>query len=430
MLSIIIYFMKDKWNIKINIIKLLPLLLFYIVIIMIFSSKTFVGDENGYIKIAKHLIGYSNSPDNISLWWGPGYPIILTPFIFFKIPWIWARLLNALFLFSAIIYFHKTLTFWLSNVHATIFTYLLGMYPPFIREIHFLLTENLVFFLICGFIFHFCKTFKTSQSNWKNIMLTSFYLGYLALTKVFFGYVITVGLFSFGLIYLLFRNNNYIKTIYIYLFALIMCLPYLYYTHSITNKNFYWGSSGGMSLYWISTPYKKELGSWFSFRDVQTTQNLAQHKKLFNKIKNLSEIEKDREFKKQALNNIIHHPKRYLINWIANIGRMLFSYPFSYTPQKISTFFYLIPNMFIVVLFILGIYPAIIRWNLIPYELKSLLFFLVITFSGTSLISAYDRQFRPLVPILILWICYIYFYILKIRINPKTRIDIGNKIIS
>jgi hypothetical protein len=52
-------------------------------------------------------------------------------------------------------------------------------------------------------------------------------------------------------------------------------------------------------------------------------------------------LERDDAFKAQALRNIAAHPAKYLRNWLANVGRLLFSYPYSYTEQKTSTFFYL-----------------------------------------------------------------------------------------
>jgi hypothetical protein len=257
---------------------------------------------------------------------------------------------------------------------------------------------------------------------WLHLLMASIYLGYLALTKVFFGYVIVVGLLSFGVMYLWQRKKKFKQTAYIYLLALILCLPHLFYTYSLTGKVFYWGTSGGMSLYWMSERHENEWGSWFSSRKVKENPELAHYREFFDKMSKLSEVEKDGEFKKRAIYNITHHPAKYFVNWIANIGRLLFSYPFSHTQHKLTTYFYLIPNMFLVVLFLLGIYPVILRWRSIPYEIYALFYFGFVAFGGTSLLSAYDRQFRPLVPILLLWLCYIYIRVLKIEVRPKSEI--------
>jgi len=392
----------------------------------LFSSPTFQGDEGGYVAYATRLSqGHLYPLSDISLWWGPGYPIVLIPFVLLKLPWLAAKLLNAFFLFGALLYFHRALILWLNKTHAVILTFILGLYPPFWREVHLLLTENLVFFLICGFMFHFCKLYGESKNSRFHLVIASAFLGYLALTKVFFGYVIIVGLLSFLVIYLWQKKEHLKKTTYVYLLALVWCVPYLVYTHSLTNKIFYWGTSGGMSLYWMSTPYSNELGDWFSIQDVQTNPELAQHQEFFDKLVDLPQVERDNEFKKQALYNIAHYPKKYLINWTANVGRILFSYPFSYTQQKITTFFYLIPNIFIVVLFVLSIYPTILSRKSIPYEMYALLYFSFIAFFGTSLLSAYDRQFRPLVPILLLWLAFFYTRVLIIKLRPESEIKLG-----
>lgn len=262
------------------------------------------------------------------------------------------------------------------------------------------------------------------MNSWFHLLAASVYLGYLALTKVFFGYVILAGLLSFLVFFIWRRTAREKKTIYVYLMALILCIPYLFYTYSLTGKVFYWGTSGGLSLYWMSTSYNtNEYGSWFPPKKVKEIPELTPHRDFYDKISNFSEVARDDAFKKQAIENITRYPLKYLVNWVANIGRLLFSYPFSFTSQKLSTYFYIVPNMFIVVLFILSVYPAILRRRFIPYEIYALLLFNFIAFGGTSLLSAYDRQFRPLVPVLFLWLSFVYVRILKIEVRSEAEIS-------
>lgn len=405
------------------VLKLLPLLLLYILVVFIFSSNSFQGDETDYVASAHRLAqGHYSTQENIQLWHGPGYPFVLLPFVLLNSSWFMAKILNAIFLFSAVFYFYQTLRLYLQQDYALVFSYILGLYPPFLREVYFLLTESLVFFLVCGFMFHFCKVQKEDKNFQPQLVLAAIYLGYLALTKIFFGYVIVIGLLIFVGLYLWRRLVKLKKTALIYLFALIICLPYLLYTYSLTGRVFYWGTSGGMSLYWMSTPYKDEWGSWFSAVSVQEYPELAQHRQFFNRIASLSKIEQDDAFKEQAIHNIVRYPAKYFINWLANIGRLLFSYPFSYGQHSLSTYFYILPNMFIVVMLIQSVYPAFMRWKSIPYEIYILLLFSFITFGGTSLLSAYDRQFRPLIPIILLWISFVYVCILEIKIRSETEL--------
>jgi len=405
--------------------KFLPLLILYLFLVIVLSSNTFQGDEKGYVSYANYLLQSPHSfHDDVNLWWGPGYPIVLTPFVYWRLPLLTAKLLNSFFLFGAILYLYKTLGLYIQKNYAVILTYCIGLYPPLMREIPLLMTESLVFFLTCGFVFHFCKLYRQPGTNWFHLLVTSLYLGYLALTKVFFGYVILVGILLY--LFLLFkqRKTQYIQTALVYALALMWCTPYLIVTFSLTGKLFYWGSSGGLSLYWMTTPYNNELGDWFSPKDVEVLPELSQHREFFDRITILSEVGKDEAFKNQAKYNIINHPVKYAINWAANIGRLLFSYPFSYAPQKLSTYFYIIPNMFIVVLLALSIYPAIMRRGSIPYEIYVLILFALISFGGTSLLSGFARQFYPLVPIILLWLSFVYFRILKIELHPDAKVPL------
>ena len=50
---------------------------------------------------------------------------------------------------------------------------------------------------------------------------------------------------------------------------------------------------------------------------------------------------------RQGIENIKTHPKKFMRNVAANISRMCFSFPYSYTPQKLTTLFYVLPNAFL-----------------------------------------------------------------------------------
>ncbi|MEM3000923.1 MAG: hypothetical protein QXP41_01850 [Candidatus Nitrosocaldus sp.] len=363
---------------------------------------------------AKNLTeGYysPSDPYQINLWNGPGYPIVLVPFVLLKLPLLTVKLLNPFFLFLAIIYFNNTLRFYMKDGQALFFSYLLAIYPPFMRYIHRILTEQFAIFLICGLIFHFCKIFRNGKRSSFHIAIASFYLGFLALTKIIFGYVILSGLLLFLVLYLWERRITFRRTLLVYLFAIILCIPYLLYTYHLTGKIFYWGNSGGLALYLMSSPYDDELGDWHE-------RSSEYHQEFFNKLySDLPPIQRDDELRKEAIKNIVNYPFKFLKNWLANIGRLLFHYPYSYTPQKLSTYFYILPNMFLVVFFTLSIYPAYKAYKLIPFEIWALMLFALIAFTGSTFGNAENRYFWPLVPVFTLWTCFIFSCILKINIK-------------
>ena len=147
-----------------DIIKFIPLLLIYIVVILIATDNNIYGDGKTYVMYAKNLShGYYSPLNNVLLNNGPGYPLVLVPFVLLELPWLFAKLMNGVFLFIAILYFYNTLRLYMQERSAFYFSYLLGIYTPFIRYSYDLLTESLAVLLVCGFIYHYCKLFQESQ---------------------------------------------------------------------------------------------------------------------------------------------------------------------------------------------------------------------------------------------------------------------------
>ena len=69
-------------------VKFLPLLVLYLILICTFAKDSFHGDEADYVRFAKNLShGYYSPPDMVDLWFGPGYPLVLLPFVLLDLPW-------------------------------------------------------------------------------------------------------------------------------------------------------------------------------------------------------------------------------------------------------------------------------------------------------------------------------------------------------
>src|SRR5262249_27283060 len=261
-----------------TLIRFLPLLLLYVTIVLLDRRQAFFGDEGGYLRFATNLThGYYSPPGEVDLWWGPGYPIILVPFVLLKAPWVIIKLLNAFLLFFTVVYFYETIKLYTSSKYLLLFAYLFGLYLPFLRLLGYMLTETIAVFLISAITYHFCKSGELGSPAKKHQILAGFLLGYLALTKVFFGYAILTGLIIAGLVYLLKRSKVLRKAIVVCGIALAICLPYLLYTYSLTGKIFYWGNSGGLQLYSMSTPYQGEYGDWLFIEHVKPNKVSAEH---------------------------------------------------------------------------------------------------------------------------------------------------------
>ena len=173
-------------------------------------------------------------------------------------------------------------------------------------------------------------------------MLFGLSSGLLILTKVFFSCVfLTLGVISV-ILFVISKNKNKITPFLKLSFSpFIVCIPYLFYTYSITGKIFYWSDAGGSSLYSMSTPYEDEYGDWFpaseSFFNSPESLNIRnQNSSIKNErivfiksLDSLNGIEKDERLKSKALNNITNNKIKYLKNIIYNFGGMAFRYPFT-----------------------------------------------------------------------------------------------------
>ena len=203
-----------------------------------------------------------------------------------------------------------------------------------------------------------------------------------------------------------------------FLIALIITLPYLMYTKSITGRNFYWGNSGGMSLYWMSTPVASEYGDWndAKFRaycDYDTTVPCnaplfaKNHQADYDAIYQLDGVARDDAFKQKAIENITVHPLKYFQNILANTSRLFFAIPNSYQTLRSQNVFRIIPNVFVFCGFIYCmIFSIRIRKQLTP-PLYLMLLMLFAYLGATLLVSAQQRQLYVVLPLIMIWFAWL-----------------------
>lgn len=397
----------------------LPLLAGYLALIALRLPDGFVGDERPYVELARRLSAGVLSPaDNVNLWYGPGYPLILIPFV--ALGWFTAaRLLNAILLFAAVLLFNRTARIYMDAGQARLFAYLLGIYPPFAKSLHDMNSEVLAILLVCALMLAYVQLIRAEKPPWWRFLLPSALLAHLALTKVLFGYVIAASLLVALPLFVLFRGPRQRKTLAVATLGAVLCLPYLYGTYSLTGKVFYWGNSGGLSLYWMTSPHAADLGDWHADREVVENRELAlNHGAFIERVQSLPSVARDAALKAKAVENIANHPAMFVRNILANMGRLVFDYPYSYRPQKLSTYFYIFPALYLVAAATVALICTVARRREIPYEIRSLLVFGALAFGGSSLLSAYARMSYPLIPIVLLWIAFTFTRMLDIRIRP------------
>jgi hypothetical protein len=410
-----------------------PFIVLFIILVLIFHTNGNQGDEPEYRMFANNLIHgfYSPPAPNINLTVGPGYSIILMPFMALQLPLISIALMNAVFYYLSIILLFKALCQIVSFRIALGFSLFWACYYHSINEMYMMQPEIFTSFLISLLIYNLLKSFNPDYSKLskKYIYVSGFIFGYLALTKVIFGYVLMV-LFV-GILFLLIVGRkaiNYRKSLYILIIALAVTTPYLIYTYHLTGKILYWGSSGGNNLYWMSTPYENEYGDWtyldssyfYSYNNIiPGSYDLlkANHQKELEEISKFSLIEQDTAFKRIAINNIKSYPMKFVQNCFSNIGRMLFNYPYSYSVQGYKNLFRLPYNGIIVVLILFCIIPTLTNWRKIPFAIRFMLFFVLLYFGGSILGSAGMRMFIKIVPVVLLWVAFVIQHSIKINLN-------------
>jgi hypothetical protein len=402
-----------------TVVRFLPLLAIYVLIVLVVGSpQAPFSDAGRYLWFAENLTnGYYSPETKINLWSGPGYPLALVPVAAFDLPHAVAGAMNAGFMFLAVLYFFFTARRYMGGRAATVASYFLGLWPPILRTIPLILTEPLAVLAACGFAFHLSSMHREGTGTRMHVVLAAAYLGYLALTRVIVGYVIPVTLAVLLIVYLIRRYPRLRRDLICCCLALAFCLPYLYYTYSLTGKVYYWGTSGGMSLYWMSSPYKGELGDWHTMRATARDPALSEnHSRFFSGLGGLSSVERDDALKQRAIQNIKSHPGKYARNWVANVGRLLFGYPRTQTTPKLRNLIDVVPGMFLTVAAVLLIYPTLRGRGLVPHEIWILLLFGVVYFAESSLVSALHRFMLPIVPFCFLWISFVVTKVIRIEV--------------
>ena len=408
----------------------LPFLFFYAYVIVINKWPSLYGDEIRYVEFAHNLIHgyYSPSAPHINLWSGPGYPLILVPFIAVHVPVLYITLLNALYQYLAVVFLYKALKLISSHSIAAISALLLAVYPNALSILPILYTEALTYLLISAFVYSVTLFYVKRRSGYA--IAAGLLLGYIALTKIIFGYVLIAALIV-SLALLLFRRKKayYSGLLRIAVVGLAVTVPYLGYTWYLTGKPLYWGNSGGMSLYWMSTPYEHEYGDWkvpdltnnqypTLFKSPDVVKILKKnHAKEINLILKHNEIEQDELFKQKAVSNIVAHPIKFLANYCDNLSRMLFNFPYSYAYQDDAILRNILIGSLIFWSAVAGIMVTWINRRKIipPVKLVLLVTGIYLLLSGA--LSSYPRQFDVIVPVLLFWLGYLFANLKKM--SPK-----------
>jgi len=279
--------------------------------------------------------------------------------------------------------------------------------------IDMLMTEGLSAYLVCGAAYHFLRSVREPATATRQAVLAGLHLGYLALTKVFFGYALTAGLLASGAWWAWRRRHGDGRAALAArqgalacALALAVCLPYLAYTFALTGRAFFWSNSGGAQLYSMTLNDGELFGDWLNFDALLLHAPASEEQARFHRaLAGMDPVTRDRALMAAAVRNIEAHPWIYVRNWRSNVNRMVFGFPVARYPgaETVATgnrsFVYALP--FYVLL--LAAWPAWKRRSLVAPEVQACFGFAVLSLAGLSLLSAFPRMVFPLLPLLALW---------------------------
>ncbi len=410
-----------RWLVERPAISLLPVFFLCVAVVLLFSADALEGDEGRYIDYARNMLqGFYTPRDDINLISGPGYPFILMPLVLLDLGLIWPVLLNAVILYLAALMLFQTLRYMVPAGYALAAALVFGMYPQLLVRSVLINAETITLLAIVGMAFFLTRYHMAGRRRGLDLALAALFLAWLAMIKIFFGYVITAGVLFYGVSTLVRRLPADRAHLIMFAGALLLCTPWLFYTYSMTGKVFYWGDSGGTNFYWMASPYENELGSWQADRDVAANPEFVKnHGEFYASLEGLNGPERSDRFFEEGKKLLRADPTGFVRNWVANMGRLSVNYPYTEKPQTLRTFVYIIPNMFLFSVIALLVIPVVRLWRCIPAPMWPLLFFGAVTVGGSSLVAANARHFDPVLVILAIWVTVAAARLVDVRIVDK-----------
>jgi 4-amino-4-deoxy-L-arabinose transferase-like glycosyltransferase len=384
-------------------------------------SEALIWDEGRYLQYAKRLVqGFyvpAGNPDFIN---GPGYPILLMPFIADGSTLLMARLLNAFFMAGAVWFVWLTMRRYATPRWAAAGAWITGLHPTLVWMSFAIMTEPLSMFCLTGFMWAFTHALR-GERGWHWIASAAGFLGWLTLTRVIFGHVMMASLVMCSALLLIREWRPQLKRALLVLAGgFMLCVPWLVHTWQKTGQILCWSTTSGELLYWMCSHREGENGHWFNYKDAMTLPALAPHHgDFFEETLKLPVPEREAAFKAAAMTSLKANPKQFAYNWACNLSRLAFGFPRSHLPEELRSVVLIAINGPIIaaatLLGLLGLW----RWRSLPVEIWLLMGFSAIYLGGSSLAPALPRYFVIVLPILLLGVAAVWSRHVRISLAEK-----------
>ncbi len=402
-------------------VRLLPLLAVFLVVSLLTDPSRPNGDEVPILAAAHRLLhgryAVLGTMDSTKyLWHGPGLPALLAPLVALGVPLAELRLTSPLLMFAAVLLFYRLLQLRLSRRGALIGAYALGLYAPGYYVLGTVAKEPLA--LLCAIAALDGTARYVARGQRRHAVVAGLSLGVLVMTRLEYGWVIGACLIS-GLTWWTVTRLRLggapgattaaRRWSAVCALGMLACLPWLIYTYEITHHLFYWGNSGGISLYWMSSPSASQLGEWHATHTVNTDPALAAYRPFFHYVSSLGPLHADLKLQHVALIQALGHPAKYLLNLSANVGRMFLGFPFSFKLSLALVVGLGIFNGALLAGLVGGVVSLRRSRRPLPPETMPFLLFLGLGLMVHLLPTAEPRMVVPLLPVP-LWLIGLAFY--------------------
>ena len=181
--------------------------------------------------------------------------------------------------------------------------------------------------------------------------------------------------------------------------SLVLCVPWLAYTASETGRVLVWGNSGSLST--GCPPPSPAISATGSRRTTSSRiQTWRRTSLVFERLRGLELPEQNAELERRAVENIVSNPLKYE-NIAANVSRMFFDAPYSYTEQRLSAVFFALPNALLLSVALLAAVGAYRMRESLPAAAVPFAAFALVSFGLHALVAAYPRMLMPIVPVVV-----------------------------
>jgi 4-amino-4-deoxy-L-arabinose transferase-like glycosyltransferase len=386
------------------------LLVFILVPVLAPYDGSLYDDEGAYVglaKLAAHghlltgrdtLVGGGNAPPN--LWFGPGLPVMLAPLVKLHLPLLALRFVGPACLFASLLVFFALLRLFVPPRTALLGALAFALYLPFYSVIAFVHTEPPAVLFVTLILYGAVRYAR--EGRLRHLLLAGGSFAALALVRVDYGWVLSALLIAAVAVYATLRTEHAKRLTLVLLVAFLLCLPWLVYTRSVTGHAFYWGSSGALSLYWISSPAAADRGDWHGANDVFRDPRLARHRPYFRSLVGLDLNAQNRSLERRAVHNIRAHPFKFARNVVDNISRMWLNWRYSFKGLSNKGLLYAVPNVLVLIGLALAAVLTLRRRRRVDRIAIEIGAFALTAFGLHAVLSGYPRMLIPIAPIAIL----------------------------